>query len=325
LSFVFASFAQQATAPKTPQTGGSELPPEIKEKAVNFLRRTAKDAATLSLPENRLAFLIATADLLWEFDENAAREAFKIAESDVRQMITAQMQKAALAAASEDGDLAFIDAFTTGDGAMMDVQSIINLRESLVLAIGKHDGESAYRFLIETRQPVPAADKDERTKRNSYRREMQLPTTEDHRESALETRLARVVAENDPQKALEIGLKRLGVGLSEDLSSFAVRLYFKDKTRGAQLAKEIANKAKSANLATDYLARRVSVNLLKNGANAIERGEKDKEIGKTPFLSESDVRDLANSIGRAGVAMSGEKDSSGNYELSQIHEIMPLL
>src|SRR5205085_1384290 len=108
--------AQQATEPK-PKLSGSELPPEIKEKAVNFLRTTAKDAATLSLPENRLAFLIATADLLWEYDENAAREAFKVAESDVRQMITAQMQKAALAATAEDGDLGFLDAITTGDGS----------------------------------------------------------------------------------------------------------------------------------------------------------------------------------------------------------------
>ncbi|HEX8197346.1 MAG TPA: hypothetical protein VF571_14225 [Pyrinomonadaceae bacterium] len=325
LSFVLNAPAQQATAPKTSPAGSEQLPAEIKEKAVSFLRTTAKDAATLSLPENRLAFLIATADMLWEYDETAARQAFKVAESDVRQMITAQMQKAALTAASEGGDFAFLDAFTTGDGSAMDVQSIINLRESLVLAIGKHDGEAAYRFLIETRQPAPAADKDGKTKTNPFGNGTQLPTAGDYRESSLETRLAHAVAQNDPQKALEIGLKRLAVGLSEDLSSFAVRLYFKDKKRGAQLAQEIAKKAKSANLTTDDLALRVSISLLKNGANSIERGVKDKEIGKTPFLSESDLRELANLIGRAGIAMVVENSAPEDYEFGKIRDILPLL
>ncbi|HYP51312.1 MAG TPA: hypothetical protein VEQ34_10250, partial [Pyrinomonadaceae bacterium] len=326
LSFVLNAPAQQATAPKTTSPAGSEqLPAEIKEKAVSFLRTTAKDAATLSLPENRLAFLIATADLLWEYDETAARQAFKVAESDVRQMITAQMQKAALKAASDDLELGFLNAFETGDGSVMDVQSIVNLRESLVLAIGKHDGEAAYRFLIETRQPAPAVDKEGKPKSNSYGREMQLPTANDYRENSLEARLGRVVAQNDPQKALEIGLKRLSVGLSEDLSSFAVRLYFKDKKRGAQLAQEIAKKAKSANLTTDDLARRVSISLLKNGANSIERGVKDKEIGKTPFLSESDVRELANLIGRAENAGVSGSDTADISHSSQISEVLPLL
>jgi hypothetical protein len=327
LSFVLNAPAQQTTAPKTTSPAGSEqLPAEIKEKAVSFLRNTAKDAATLSLPENRLAFLIATADLLWEYDETAARQAFKIAESDVRQMITAQMQKAALKAASDDLELGFLNAFETGDGSAMDVQSIVNLREQLVLAIGKHDGEAAYRFLIETRQPAPAVDKEGKPESNSYGREMQLPTANDYRESSLETRLGRVVAQNDPQKALEIGLKRLGVGLSEDLSSFAVRLYFKDKKRGAQLAQEIAKKAKSANLATDDLARRVAVSLLKNGANSIERGAKDKEIGKTPFLSEAEVRELANLLGRFELATMGVgKMDPAHLEVTQIGEILPIL
>jgi hypothetical protein len=328
LSFVLNAPAQQATAPKTSPAGSEQLPAEIKEKAVSFLRTTAKDAATLSLPENRLAFLIATADLLWEYDETAARQAFKVAESDVRQMITAQMQKAALAAASEDAELfGFLDDLTTGDGSRMDVQSIINLRESLVLAIGKHDGEAAYRFLIETRQPAPAAvDEDGKPKPDLYGNGTQLPTANDYRESSLETRLARVIAQNDPQKALEIGLKRLGVGLSEDLSSFAVRLYFKDKKRGAQLAQEIAKKAKSANLATDDLARRVAVSLLKNGANSIERGAKDKEIGKTPFLSEAEVRELANLLGRFELAAMGVGKMDPAYlELTQIPEILPIL
>ncbi len=190
LSFVLNAPAQKATAPKPTPAANEQLPAEIKEKAVNFLRTTAKDAATLNLPENRLAFLIATADLLWEYDEKAARDAFKAAESDVRQMITAQMQKAALAATTEDSDFAFLNAFETGDGGAMDVQSIINLREQLVLAIGRHDGDAAYRFLIETRQPAPAADKDEKQKHNPYGRGTQLPTAGDYRESSLETRLA---------------------------------------------------------------------------------------------------------------------------------------
>ncbi|HEX8264687.1 MAG TPA: hypothetical protein VF596_04640 [Pyrinomonadaceae bacterium] len=327
LSFVLNAPAQQATAPKTSPAGSEQLPAEIKEKAVSFLRTTAKDAATLSLPENRLAFLIATADLLWEYDETAARQAFKVAESDVRQMITAQMQKAALTAASEEAELfSFLDDLTTGEGSRMDVQSIINLRESLVLAIGKHDGEAAYRFLIETRQPAPAADKDGKPKTNLYGNGTQLPTADDYRESSLETRLARTVAQNDPQKALEIGLKRLSVGLSEDLSSFAVRLYFKDKKRGAQLAQEIAKKVKSANLATDDLARRVAVSLLKNGANSIERGAKDKEIGKTPFLSEAEVRELANLLGRFELATMGVgKIDPAHLEVTQIPEILPIL
>lgn len=325
LSFVLIASAQGATAAKSSPTpaSGEQLSPEVKEKAVNFLRTTAKDAATLSLPENRLAFLIATADLLWEHDETAARNAFKTAESDVRQMMTAQMQKAALAAA-EDSDFAIFDAFTTGDGSMMDVQSIINLRESLVLAIGKHDGEAAYRFLVETRQPAPNVA-DGKEKPNYMRQASQLPTANDPRESALETRLARVVAQNDPQKALEIGLKRLSVGVSDDLTAFAVRLYFKDKTRGAQLAQEINKKLKSTNFVTDELARRVGINLFKNGANSIARGAKDKEIGKTPFLSESDVRELANSLGRAGLTMAADEDAEENYALSQIREILPLL
>jgi hypothetical protein len=324
-SFALPAFAQGATAPKSSPThaSGAQLPPEIKEKTVNFLRTTAKDAATLNLPENRLAFLIATADLLWEHDETAARNAFKTAEADVRQMMSAQMQKAALAA-SEDTDFAVFDVFTTGDGSMMDVQSIINLRESLVLAIGKHDGEAAYRFLIETRQPAPAVAEG-KPKPDYMRQATQLPTANDYRETALETKLARVVAQHDPQKALEIGLKRLAVGISDDLTSFALRLYQKDKTRGAQLAQEINKKVRTTNFATDDLARRVAVNLLKQGANSIARGAKDKEIGKTPFLTEADLRELANGLGRAGLTMIADKDGEENYQLAQIHEILPLL
>lgn len=320
LSFVLNSFAQQATETKKPETSGA-LPPEIKEKAVNFLRRTAKDAATLNLAENRLAFLIATADLLWDYDENSAREAFKFAENDVRQMMTAQMQKAMLAA-SESDELAFIDAFTTGDGSMMDVQSIVNLRESLVLAIGKHDGEAAYRFLMDTRQPAPA--KDEKQKSRYTQQMSQLPTAEDYRETSLEMRLARVIADNDPQKALEIGLKRLSVGLSEDLVQFAVKLYFKDKTRGAELAKEITRKLKNQDFTTDDSALSVAINTFKNGVGSVARSEKDREMSKTPFLSESDVRELAGALAKSGLKMT-EQTGERHYNLSRIEELLPQL
>ena len=320
LSFFIANVAAQkpsATAAKP--TPANELPPEIKNKAVNLLRTTAKDANSLSLPENRLAFLIATADKLWQYDETMARETFQNAQNDVRQMIVAQYQKQAAAAKSGEADQMF-DSFMSGSGSMMDVESIRNLREAVVMTLAKHDGAAAYRFLVETRQPRPEIG-DENSGSGARIGTRSNYGGDEYRENGLELKLGRTVAQNDPQKALEIGQQRLAVGVSEDLLSLTVRLYLKDKTRGAALASDFLKKVKASNLSADTQVRNVGVSLLKNGANALKNSVKDTDSAKTPFLKESDLRDLADTITRASLAV---EDTEG-YSLYLVRANLPLL
>lgn len=305
LCCVVIAAQQNVAKPKAAEA----LSPELKEQAVALLRRTARDAGSLNLPENRLTFLLATADMLWEHDEKAAREAFQNAKNDVRELIALHVQK--MASLAPDDEPNYEMSFLSGDGSMEDTRSIGSVRENLILALGKHDADAAYQFMIETR-PVFAPKNGKNTESHEYALAMRGQFTDEHRENNLETRLANIVAANDPTKAFEIAKKRLAVGLFDNAPGVAVKLYLKNKETGAQFASDVFRKVKVAKLDSDYLARSVAFGLLTNGANALKKAEKDAEFAKKPLLLEADLRELAESLARAGLAMKGE-----SYEFSQ--------
>ena len=314
--FALPVAAQPATA-RTTQS--DELPKEIREKIVALLKTTAKDAAALTLPENRLMFLINTADLLWEHDDQGAREVFQNGMSDIRMMIAANAQKNAALALDE---MEVFDSFLTGDGSATDAASIGNLREMLILALAKHDPETAHRFLLETRPVFQKTEKNQPVP--EYLASAKGMFTTEERDNALEINLANLIAKSDPQRALEIALKKLSGGISNDLSNLTVKLYLKDQERGAKLANEILKKLKTTKIESDHTARSVALDLFKNAANALKAGEKKPDFAKNPLLAESGLRELAELIAKAGLLANPESDYEFQGSLDLLTKYAPV-
>jgi hypothetical protein len=292
LAISIVSAASQSPA-KVGQKSG--ISAEIKDKAVVFLRQTAKEARTLSLPENRVALTLAFGELLWQYDEREARAAYESSITDMR-LLLGQLRQLANTPDEES------DNWQRGSSYEL-FSSAKQLRTTLILNLAEHDADAAENFYRETHAFItaPAATGEDRMKTIFSETE----------ETQLETKLATVVSKNDPTRALKFAQEKLAKGVSSEIVELAVRLHSKDAEKGAKLAADILRKLKTAKLGTDYQTRAVAFEFLKKAAASLE--EAKKVGGKTPLLSESDVRELAEAIVKNSLLENFEMYGDYNY------------
>lgn len=313
--FTVIAFGQNATDPKK----SDEIPAEIKEKAVNLIKKMARDAATLNLPENRLTFTIAAAAMLWQHDEQTAREIFRNSMNDVRGMILEHQQRMAARIAEADDKTGFLE-LESGDSTYADTSQLSSLREQLILTYGKFDGDAAQRFMLETR-PVFPPSSDGKKNSNDFEAMSRGTFTTEEKEARLEISLANVIAKNDPQKAYDIAAKSLAKGISPNINTLLGKLYAKDKERGARLAEEFLRKLKTAKLDFDYGARHEAFDLFRQALKSIDETAKSTAADKKPLLAESGMRELAEIIAKSGLALK----SNDKYQYYEYNEVLDSL
>jgi hypothetical protein len=244
--FLLISFTVHGQ-PKNPTTDDSQSADKaLRDKAFALLESLAGQIPTLQSSENRARLGSNIAASLWDHDERLARSLLNGVQEEIR------------AALQNVGQEEWADIRTR--------MVFLQLRVDTVERIAKHDPELGLAFLKATE---PSADPAAR-----------YPMTQDER--ALEMRLAKAVAADNPQMALKLGRQSLARGFSEDILSLLRQLQRKHSEQAATLYKEIVVKVRTADLAHD--------------SEGFGFGMRLAHAFAPPAVEESDYRDLVGAF-----------------------------
>lgn len=275
---VLSVLAATGQTPATPpnKTGASEQKKEeaqakLDAQAYELLDAVIKDIQRLRLAQNRATLCVTVGELIWHRDEQAARALFKDAVANLLAFLSEPLETGS----------------PTSNRQRMERGQ---LREKVLFALARHDTRMALDLFAETR---PLAPPDDEAPRDS--------------EAELETRLAAVIAANDPAHALEMARKSLAKGLSSNLPSLLSEIQGKDPVAAAELAGDILTKLKTASLATNPEAANVAVRIFEMATVQTPPSAKTTTKEVKPLLTEQSLRELAELIATAALEASSDK------------------
>lgn len=219
-----------------PPRGSDESTAALRKKAIDLLQTVAGQVDSLRSGENRARIRSNAAEALWVYDEKRARTLFAAVEEDIKT------------------GLNDTDSDETAHANTLKV--FWQLRSDTVSRIAKHDPELALEFLRATRPPS------------------QLPEEMGDSEKSLELSLAGQIVKKNPQLALKLVRQSLAKGFSNDLMPLLSQLKQSDKETARTIYKEIVDKLKGANLAQDWAATELALNL----ARSFQPPEADEQV-----------------------------------------------
>ncbi|HYJ85314.1 MAG TPA: hypothetical protein VEW46_04605 [Pyrinomonadaceae bacterium] len=263
----------------------AERKQELKRKSYVLVDEIATGALSLKLPENRAFVLTESADLLWDHDEERARNLFRDA-NNVLALITPP--------ATSDQEKQHLSAFLAGFGS----------RRDLILKVARRDPELALDLLRSFQQPPPEL------LGSNY-----LPN--------LEQEIAAEAAARDPKRAIQIARESLGKGLTFSVFNLLMRLHDLDTELSSRFAGELIDKLQTRNIATDIVASRLATELLISSRTPTESPE-DKTTYRgeaSPLkLSREQRRQLVEMIANSALGLSANKNNNLLYSIT---ELMP--
>lgn len=216
----------------------------LREKAFALLESLASQISSLQSAENRARLGSNIAESLWSHDEKRARMLLSSVEDD----INAGLRN------PEDDDR--VDAQRR--------MVFLQLRLNTIDRIAGHDADLALAFLKATEGH---SDKPR-------------PYNETEMERALELRLAKEIANDNPDISLKLGRQSLARGFSNDLYSLLIRLNRKHSEQASLLFSDIVAKLKDTNLLSDINAFYFALRLAHSSS--------------LPAADEANFRDLSN-------------------------------
>jgi len=191
----------------------------LREKAFKLLDTVAGQLNTLQSSENRARMGANIVGSLWKHDEERARSLLRVVQEDIK----TELQK-------HEGDARYDVRF----------QVFLKLRHDTVERIAKYDGKAALDFL---RVTEPVFEKDHE------------PPEYRENEQAVELRLAKQVAANNPDVALKLGLESLKKSLDPDVLKVLNKLNRKHKEQASVLYKAIVEKLPDADIVDAWNVR----------------------------------------------------------------------
>lgn len=289
----------------------SEISPELKKNAVDFLRETIKEIPKLKADENRQYFTIETARLLWKYDEKEARKMFESVMQEVKHSFSKTAEKYRKAVeerkklrANTRIDYGMNGAYPTSNkyyansnivaantmanyeteisiyelGMADEFRKVASLRKNLLESLINFEPSLAYQFFTETNQILPK-------NRNNYLY---------HDYSLTERRVVtEMLKRNEIDKALEVARDVLNKKvLSENFRIILTEIYEKNAVKGSKLAEELLETLKHSDL-TEIDDSLLSLFFY----NAVESKQQNQ-----PLLSEKSIRDLAKLLGQEVLA-----------------------
>lgn len=277
------------------QQKGKELEQrrELEKKTLALLNDVASSAYSLKLPENRIFVLTSAADLLWSFDEKRARNLYLEAINSLN-LIATPARRAGETLSKEDrikAQQAFL--------------SVFGLRRALLRQVARRDPQLALEMLRATRQVQPKDSK------------LEYFSADDRR---LEQDIATEVAARDPAQALQLARESLGKGLSFELLRLIQQLNAKDSDKATQFAGEVITKLRMTNVAADFRASTIAIQLLQNSRMPDPTGPFANlgENAKVLRLSDEQKRELVDLVTNA--ALSGSANSNLIFDIPRVME-----
>lgn len=284
----------QALTEKKP----TDDPEAFKKEAVAFLRDTMADVNNLRTLENRISFSAELAGLMWFHDEKEARSLYITAFGNFRQLLLEYDSQMNAFGPVED------DAPTPYRGGMFaDVndrsrlsrrfQTAMQVRQQIAMSLAEHDPELAFQFYFDSTQSVSNPQ---------FRKQMES------RDEYFENQLLAEVAKTNPAKATEFAKRSIKDGLNYQHIELLKKIYAKDPEKGAELAVAMTAKVNS-NLESDQFW--VVSSFLGAAGDSFEASQ--KEGGKKPMLTQSELRDLADTFGQAVLNDKSDNPSGMSY------------
>ena len=276
LLFPFVIQAQETTAAEKSE----ENPGQSKEnKAFGLIGSVAAGAAMLRVPENRIRVTATVADLLWSQDEKRARALFE--------NVTSEMS--AIVSGIDCSDPQVQNSF----------QSFGELRFELIERMARRDPDLALKFLRFTREPASGGG---------------VPRAYgvSDNEISLEIRLANLVVEKDPERALRIARASLSRGVSYELSGLLSQLQQKDQESARTFYKEIVDKLNDESLVANQQVANFAANLLSSF--------------RPPQVDEQTFSELIKAVSSAAVSLRpGEGQSGANFHQNLANQLRNMM
>ena len=261
---------------------------ELEKKTFALLDEIASAAWGLKLPENRIFILTSAADLLWPSDEKRARTLYWDALNSINSVPTVTATPGETPSKAEK----ILQSYFT----------IFRWRQKLIMQVSHRDAQLALEMLRATRQVPP----------RQLGPDFRFP---DDRQ--LEQQIASEVAARDPAQALQLARQSLAKGLTFELLNLLHKLNERDSEIATQFAGEIITKLQTANVATDFRASLLAMQLLRESRN---RSAVLSSTGSAKALNLSDdqKRQLVEILTDAALSASANSNLLG-----EISDMMP--
>jgi hypothetical protein len=291
----------QATDKKQPQNKSVEklavpiveFSDEVKNQAADMLQQNLSLSLTLNSDENRISYVLKTANLLWKIDKTQSRTMFRTAFEDIRKIVY-----------QTDFEIDELDK-------MLETDISKPLRQKEVFAKLKKLGSLsiAVSTLLATTEPRLAYTFFEELK-NEIKNE-QLKRNFDKSVSLLQAPLLDEIAENDLDKAITVANKRLKAqGFFDDSIDFLLTIQKKEPKKASDFAKSILISLKTSRNAKQYLS---SMNRL---LEIVKNSLISNDSTQKPLLNRSDFTDLADIIDSFTYNPSTNSDVPSKSDLS---------
>lgn len=265
---------------------------ELEKKTLALLNEVASTAWSLKLPENRLFVMSSTADLLWTFDEKRARNLYWEVLNSLPQLNPPVRSSGERLSKAER------------EKAVQAYLSVFRLRQKLLRQVARRDSQLALEMLRATRQVAP----------RPFSPEFPLP---DDRQ--LEQEIASEVAARDPAHALQVARESLAKGLSFELLNLLYQLNGKDSEKASEFAGEIIAKLDTTNVAKDYRASLIAIQLLQTSRVSDARLTSGSAgASKHLKLNDEQKRDLIEVLTDAALSVTANSNL-----LVEINDVMP--
>jgi hypothetical protein len=232
---------------------------EFEKKTLALLNDVVSGAWGLKLPENRLFVMTQAADLLWSFDEKRARTVYWDAVNTLN-LVAASVRSTDNKKLSPEERRKLLQSYF----------STFELRQKLVRQAARRDPQLAMEILRATRQPPPP--------RNIVQ-EFTMPD-----DVQLEQGIAAEIAARDPAKALQLARQSLSKGITFELLNLWERINKQDPEKGSQFAGDVIAKLRTLNLANDFHATIVAIQLLHASRAPSSEQQSRMVVGGYPAL-----------------------------------------
>ena len=240
---------------------------QLENYAREILQETSSMILSLGSPVNRISFTIQSADVLWKVNENDARSLYGSSIEDIKRLmneIEIQSNQQSYNSASAVSN--------RNSSSRSQANNFFTLRSNLLNSLAKYDPNWALAVLQETGQLFTNDRLKRRLERDNKR---------------LESLIIKKIAENDPNKAIELGRQKLEKDVNYEVISLLTKIYQKDAAKGAEFGREIVEKLDAMNLENKHTW--LVIRLFQNGVKYAETAE-------TPLFENSEMRKLVELI-----------------------------
>jgi len=287
LIVTIAAMAQDPTKPDAAKA--QEDKAKLEAKAATLLDQVVGEAQALKLPENRIRVQIIAGDLMWDRSAARARGFFNDAGGALSQLM--------------------VDASDRDD-----YQTVMRLRQELVLAAGRHDAELGYQLLRQTQPPANVTA-------NANRRRGGGPGGFPEVDN-LEQNLLAVIANTDPKVAYQKASEALDKGdYPMSLARVLAQLQTKDQEAFNKLTDKTLSRLTSDNLLSSTQATGLAMNLLRPGpqvattttssTTTTATASNVNNVRNVPVLNQSAYHDLLDRVVTAALTATPRTNANG--------------